>query len=95
MVAVGDADGTATVWDLHARKRVGDPFPISTNLIPAVLFEPNGRLFITELGAVTEWPVDVRSWERFACRVANRDITREEWEDVLPNRPYRHVCPTP
>jgi class 3 adenylate cyclase/WD40 repeat protein/tRNA A-37 threonylcarbamoyl transferase component Bud32 len=95
MVAVGDADGTATVWDIDSRKRVGEPFPISTNLIPAVLFEPNGRLFITELGAVTEWPLDVRSWERFACRVANRDITREEWKDLLPSRPYRGVCPRP
>jgi WD40 repeat protein len=28
-----------------------------------------------------------------ACSVAGRDMTRPEWERVLPDRPYRHVCP--
>jgi hypothetical protein len=91
-IAVGAVDGTATVWDIRDRKRVGEPFPISTNLIPAVAFEPNGSLLITELGAVSQWPLDVSSWERFACSVTSRDLTRAEWRDLLPNRPYRHVC---
>jgi class 3 adenylate cyclase/WD40 repeat protein len=92
-IAVGSDDGTATVWDVRDRQRVGEPFPISTNLIPAVAFEPDGRLFITELGAVSQWPLDVSSWERFACGVASRDLTPTEWKDLLPGRPYRHVCP--
>jgi WD40 repeat protein len=91
-IAVASVDGTATVWDVRDRKRIGEPFPISTNLIPAVAFEPGGHLFITELGAVSEWPLDVSSWERFACNAASRDLTRAEWHDLLPNRPYRHVC---
>ncbi len=33
-IAVGAVDGTATVWDIRDRKRVGEPFPISTNLTP-------------------------------------------------------------
>jgi WD40 repeat protein len=92
-IAVGSVDGTATVWNVRERKRIGEPFPISTNLIPAVAFEPSGRLFITELGAVSEWPLDVPSWERFACAVVNRPLTRAEWKDLLPTRPYRRICP--
>lgn len=91
-IAVGAVDGTATVWDIRDRKRVGEPFPISTNLIPAVAFEPQRRLFITELGAVSQWPLDVSSWERFACNAASRDLTHVEWHDLLPGRPCRHVC---
>ena len=37
--------------------------------------------------------MDVRTWERFACQVAGRNLTRAEWHDLLPNRPYETVCP--
>ncbi len=30
--------------------------------------------------------------QRFACRIAGRDLTPEEWRELLPNRPYRPVC---
>jgi hypothetical protein len=44
-------------------------------------------------GVAADWPTDVSSWERYACQVAGRDITPTEWANVLPNRPYQHVCP--
>jgi hypothetical protein len=95
MLAVGAYDGTATVWDAGSRTRLGDAFPggEGQGLIPQVAFEPNGRLLITELGRAVEWPVDRPTLQRFACQVAGRDLTREQWQDVLPNRPYRPVCP--
>jgi hypothetical protein len=57
-----------------------------------VAFEPNGRLLMIPLSNAFEWPTDVKSWERFACRVAGRDLTPAEWHDLLPNRAYRPVC---
>jgi WD40 repeat protein len=45
-LAVGAGDGTASVWDLQARKRLGNPFgPYDVNA-PAVFFELDGRLLI-------------------------------------------------
>ena len=92
-VAVGAWDATATVWDIRSHARVGDPFPIAKGLIPQVAFEPSGRLLITELGSAIEWPLDRPTLQRFACQVAGRDLTRDQWQDVLSNRPYRPVCP--
>jgi hypothetical protein len=60
-----------------------------------VAFEPSGRLLITELVSAIEWPLDRPTLQRFACRVAGRNLTREEWNDLLPDRPYRPVCSTP
>ena len=34
-------------------------------------------------GAV--WDVDPESWKRRACDLANRTLTREEWEEFLPD----------
>jgi hypothetical protein len=83
------------VWDIRSRTRVGGVFPIAKGVGPAVAFEPSGRLLITELGSTIEWPLDRPTLQRFACQVAGRDLTREQWHDILPNRPYRPVCPAP
>jgi WD40 repeat protein len=95
LLAVSAFDGTATVWDVESRARLGDAFPVGEGqgLIPQVVFEPSGRLLITELGRAVEWPLDRPTLQRFACQVAGRDLTRDQWRDVLPNRPYRRVCP--
>jgi hypothetical protein len=39
------------------------------------------------------WNVDPTAWRVKACRVANRNLTRLEWRDFLPERGYRRVCP--
>ena len=38
-------------------------------------------------GAV--WDVDPASWARRACALANRTLTREEWETFLPGPAVR------
>ena len=57
---------------------------------------PDGRqLLMTHgngQGAV--WDVDPESWKRRACALANRTLTREEWEEFLPGRPYEPACAT-
>jgi WD40 repeat protein len=91
--AVSSNDHTASLWDLRSRKRLGDAFGPFRGTVPAVSFEPNGRLLIDLLSNAVEWPTDVRTWERFACRAAGRDLTRAEWHDLMPNRGYHPVCP--
>jgi WD40 repeat protein len=93
-LAVGAADNAVSVWDLRSRKRLGNPFGPYPGFIPSTFFEPSGRLLISgAVQAAVEWPTDVRTWERFACRAAGRDLTREEWHDLVPNRRYRPACP--
>jgi WD40 repeat protein len=93
LLAVSGEDGTATLWDLESRKRLGESFPIPQAVIPVARFSGNGDLIIANLADAAVWPTDPAKWERFACQAAGRDMTREEWNDVLPDRPYQHVCP--
>jgi hypothetical protein len=95
LLAVSPLNGGVALWDLRARSRVGDEFPITADLIPQVAFEPDGRLLITEASRAIEWPVDRPTLQRAACQIAGRDVTRDQWTDILPNRPYRPVCPAP
>ena len=32
------------------------------------------------------------SWARHPCAVAGRNLTRAEWNEVLPGRPYAPAC---
>ncbi|UJP01426.1 MAG: WD40 domain-containing protein, partial [Nitrosomonas sp.] len=32
-------------------------------------------------------------WKVRACRVANRNLTRTEWQKYMGNTPYRATCP--
>jgi len=91
--AVALNDNTASVWDVPSGTRVGNPFGPYTGAGADVLFEPNGRLLIELDTSAIEWPMNVNTWEQFACRVAGGNLTRAEWHYVLPDRAYRPTCP--
>ena len=75
MMVVSSKDGSTTLWDLRSRTQIGGSFPERPSIITEPVFEPNGKLLIQYNSDAAEWPMDVGSWERFACQVAGRDIT--------------------
>jgi len=51
------------------------------------------RLLMTNAdGRGAVWDVDPESWLRRACTLANRTLTKEEWESFLPGRSYAPAC---
>jgi len=59
-----------------------------------IVFTPDGKSLIsfgTDYDA-TRWDLDLASWQRQACVVANRNLTQKEWHDLLGELPYRHTC---
>jgi WD40 repeat protein/class 3 adenylate cyclase/tRNA A-37 threonylcarbamoyl transferase component Bud32 len=93
LLAASSGDQTAAVWDLASRKRLGTTFPAVQGVVPVAQFAPDGDLVVWYLADAVKWPMDPRTWMRFACQVAGRDLTPAEWSDILPNREYRRVCP--
>jgi WD40 repeat protein/class 3 adenylate cyclase len=83
---------TVSLWDLRSRRRLGNPFGPYPAAIPQMVSEPNGRLLIVLLGNAEQWPTDAPTWERFACGIVGRNLTKAEWADVLPTRAYQNVC---
>jgi WD40 repeat protein len=92
LLAASSFDQTTTLWDLKSRKRLGESFPVKQGVIPAAHFAPDGNLLIVYLADAARWPTSVEAWKKYACQVAGRDLSRAEWADLLPNRPYRRVC---
>ena len=92
-LTVAGADNAVNVWDLRTRKHIGNPFGPYPGEVPPTYFEPDGKLLIVLPGNAVQWPTDVETWERFACDVVGRNLTRAEWTELLPNRSYQRVCP--
>ena len=93
MLATTAFDGTAILWDLRSRRSLGTlPSPAGAT---AARFTPDGRhLFVLrETGVALRWEVTPGAWSRHACRVAGRDLTRDEWTGLATTQKFRRVCP--
>jgi WD40 repeat protein/DNA-binding SARP family transcriptional activator len=96
MLATVASDGNTILWDVRARKRLGSPLSgPAGNGTMSVTFAPDGRhLFAAygDDGQVLRWDIDPASWRERACSIAGRNLTQDEWERFLPDRPYRRTC---
>ncbi len=99
LATVGD-DNKVRLWDLASMRQIGPALPEPQVACPVVFcvnvveFDPSGNHLVAlyQTGAAIVWDVDPNLWERRACAVAGRPLTREEWRELLPGRRYQPAC---
>ena len=94
-LAVSGFEPVASLWDVASGIRIGPQLSAGDRRTMIDLSPDGRRLLETHgngKGAV--WDVDPTSWERRACAVAKRTLTRAEWTQFLPGRPYEPACAT-
>jgi WD40 repeat protein/tRNA A-37 threonylcarbamoyl transferase component Bud32 len=95
ILAISGFEPVASLWDVATGTRIGPQLTAGDRRTMIDLSADGRRLLETHgngKGAV--WDVDPESWERRVCDVANRTLTREEWEAYVPGRPYQPACAT-
>jgi WD40 repeat protein len=105
MMASSSYDGTIRLWDL----RSGQSIVLASHLVPVVylafssdasqLASVNSSALSAEsacvlCSAVWLWDLSVKSWVSRACRIANRNLTQDEWQQYLGDIPYHRTCPS-
>ena len=87
------SDGNIRLWDLTDDKLIGVPLSGGSGFGWGT-FYPDGHhlIVVYPSGTGIVWDADPASWSAQACRVARRNLTRAEWREFLPQRPYRRVC---
>ena len=99
----GGGDGVV-LWDAAARTRLVDA-PLRVNkeegYVESVAFSPDGGTIAAGYGvrvgdprgSVVLWNVDLQSWKRLAGQIANRNFTRDEWNQYFLGETYRKTFP--
>ena len=93
-LATGSQEGTVRTWDIETAQAVGAALP-GLPAIPVVpYFTADGKHLIAsyETGRAYRWDIRPESLARHACQVAGRRLTRAEWAEFLPGRPYEPAC---
>jgi hypothetical protein len=53
---------------------------------------PDGHLYTATETGITRLDIDPTRWDAAACALAGRSLTRDEWSQLLPGRPYAPAC---
>jgi WD40 repeat protein/DNA-binding SARP family transcriptional activator len=92
-LVTASSDGRIRLYDLATGKLIGAPLP-GTGAGGRATFLPDGKRVVAVFsdGTGVVWNLDPAAWDAQACRVANRNLTRVEWHDFLPELGYAPVC---
>ncbi|MDP9233503.1 MAG: AAA family ATPase [Actinomycetota bacterium] len=101
-IVTANGDGTVRIYDAKTGQQIGASLQprtqgaASASLTgPYAIFSADGRtIAVTDAtGRVWLYPATSAGWEAYACRLANRNLTRVEWTNFVPGFPYRSICP--
>jgi WD40 repeat protein len=87
------ADGGLQLWDTVTGRPRGAPLLRANARVFAVGFGPDDLLATADETAAILWTLDGDGLTASACNVANRNLTRTEWDKFIgPHSPYSRTC---
>ncbi|WP_039936193.1 helix-turn-helix domain-containing protein [Streptomyces himastatinicus] len=94
MLATANSNKSVMLWDIARRS----PLALltgHTKQVRALAFSPDGRTLATggDDRSVLLWNADTRHTPAQLCRTAGRNLTPQEWRQLIPGTAYRTTCP--
>jgi WD40 repeat protein len=99
IASAGD-DRTIRLWDVKTHKSLGQPLRGHTDAVYGVAVSPDGRTLASGGADATVrlWPgvlwANPAELQARVCGLVSGNLTRAEWKELVPDRPYRETCPT-
>ena len=94
-VALSSAGTTVRLFDVERSvARSGLPAAVGNLVTPSFMVPglTEDLVLVSDQDWVMSYPMAPSAWLRTACAIAGRDLTRAEWDQYLPGRPYRPTC---
>ncbi len=93
VMATGGQDGKLILWDFATHQPLGRPLYGKGDEILGLAFRPKtGELAVLADKGLLIWKIDEASWRRVACRIANRNLTVQEWNKFLGSAERPRSC---
>jgi WD40 repeat protein/DNA-binding SARP family transcriptional activator len=95
-LVTSSTDGTVQLWDVPTHQRLARVTPGAPGHWVFAWFDHDGATIVAadDRGGIWSTPAEPDEWERRACDIAGRNLTRDEWEELLPNHSYHATCST-
>jgi WD40 repeat protein len=94
-IVTNGGDRSVTLFDVASGVRLGAPITVADDAVNYIALSPDGkRLAVNSSEGVQIWDLEPSHWTDAACRVAGRNLTREEWDTNIGDlATYRASCP--
>ena len=94
-LASGGMDSVVRLWDSATNQAVGLPFLGPSQGVASLAFSPDGKQLVAVDGggAIYVWDMVMTDWESAVCGLAGRNLSGLEWQQFMPDQPYRLTCP--
>ncbi len=98
MVVTTGFDATVRLWDvtnLDDVTQIGLPLKEATSTSNDAAFSQDGKTLAVVGGmhSVIIHNLDQSTWSEKACKIANRNLTKDEWNMYMGVLPYHETCP--
>jgi WD40 repeat protein len=95
ILAVGGMNGAIHLVGVPGMRPFGMPVMAHVGAVRAMAFGRGGEI-LASLGldhTLRLWDLTQQAWQQRACRVANRNLTPDEWQLYMGDLPYHKICP--